>query len=200
MVEIGKKYGMLTCEGKDYSKDNRYYLFKCDCGKTCSAIGSNVQRGATRSCGCYRNHMLTNGLLHRKHGGKGSRLYTIWKDMRSRCDNPNGNRAHIYIEKGIKYCDEWNDFSNFRSWALDNGYDSKFTLDRIDCNKGYEPSNCRWASYTTQANNKNTNVIWEVFGESHTIAEWSEIMNVPYKRLWNRVNKLGWTPERALTR
>lgn len=100
---------------------------------------------------------------------------------------------------GITICDEWNDFAVFRDWAYSHGYDDELTIDRIDYNGNYEPDNCRWADAVTQANNTRSNHIIEYNGESHTMAEWSRIMNIPYHRLKDRINKCGWDVERALT-
>lgn len=84
------------------------------------------------------------------HHGKGTRLYTTWKNMRNRCSNSNRPDFKWYGGKGIKVCDEWNDFTIFRDWALNNGYTDELTIDRIDSNKNYEPDNCQWI---TQAKN-----------------------------------------------
>lgn len=146
-IEIGKKYNMLTCIKRDESKDRRYYIFKCDCGKTKSIIARNVASGATKSCGCRKNPSNT------KHGCHGTRIYRIWKNMRERCNNPNGSRANIYYDKGITICDEWDDFISFKNWSLKNGYADNLSLDRINGNGNYEPGNCRWATHIEQANN-----------------------------------------------
>lgn len=84
------------------------------------------------------------------HHGKGTRLYNIWKNMRGRCANENRPDFKWYGGKGIKVCDEWDNFTIFRDWALNNGYTDELTIDRIDSNKNYEPSNCQWI---TQAKN-----------------------------------------------
>ncbi|MDX1353088.1 MAG: hypothetical protein R3254_08750 [Thiomicrorhabdus sp.] len=88
------------------------------------------------------------------HGESKTRLYTIWQRMKSRCYDENNNRFEHYGARNIKVCEEWvNNFPNFKKWSLNNGYSDKLTIDRINNDLDYEPSNCRWASYTTQARN-----------------------------------------------
>ena len=124
-----------------------------------------------------RNH-VTHGL--RKHP-----LYSVWDNMKARCYRIKNNRYHNYGARGITVCDQWkNSFENFYNWAINNGYTSGLTLDRIDNNKNYTPSNCRFVDNRTQCNNRTSNVYIEYNNERHTIAEWSSILNLPYKKLW----------------
>ena len=88
-----------------------------------------------------------------KHGDSYKRIYRIWVGMKQRCENPTCAIYYKYGGKGIKICKAWQDYKNFRSWAYANGYSDDLTIDRKSNNKGYSPSNCRWASYTTQNTN-----------------------------------------------
>lgn len=91
-----------------------------------------------------------------KHGKIHTRLYRIWANMKTRCYNHKSNKRLDWQNKGIVVCEEWkNDFKAFYDWAITNGYKDNLTLDRIDNNGNYEPSNCRWATYSDQNNNKN---------------------------------------------
>ena len=119
----------------------------CDCGSTVAVSQSNLRTGNTNSCGCLSLERVT------KHEGKGTRLYNIWRGMRSRVKE--SSREHKkYYDKGVKVCDEWEDFAEFKKWSLDNGYTEDLTIDRIDSNKDYQPDNCRWVTMSVQNYNK----------------------------------------------
>lgn len=133
-----------------------------------------------------------------KHGMKKSRLYNIWCNMKARCNNPNHTYYHCYGAKGISVCEEWVDFASFSEWAIANGYSDTLTLDRIDPNLGYSPSNCRWVSMKTQENNRTNNKKITLNGVTHTVAEWADKIGVPYKTLYTRLFQLNWSIERAL--
>jgi hypothetical protein len=120
---------------------------------------------------------------------------------------PTSRTYKYYGERGISICDEWrDDFSVFYTWLLNNGYhepedDSRntlFTVDRIDVDGNYEPSNCRLVSMTEQANNKRNNRYETYNGETHTIAEWARMRGMPYKSFCNRLYR-GWSFERIMT-
>lgn len=157
---IGNKYERLKVI--KYIGNNKYnrsvWECKCDCGKICIADKNVLQQGHKQSCGCL-NH--ENHLFHpnrKSHGKCGTRLYRIWKKMKSRCNNKNDiDYKKWYGSRGIKVCDEWqNNFLNFYNWAMNNGYSDSLSIDRINVNGNYEPSNCKWSSDIEQANNRRT--------------------------------------------
>lgn len=97
-------------------------------------------------------------------------------------------------------CDEWkSDFIAFRDWAIANGYQESLTLDRVDNNGNYEPSNCRWETHQNQCNNTRRNHLLTFNGETHTIAEWARIKGIRCDTLERRINASGWSVEKALT-
>ena len=135
-----------------------------------------------------------------------SRIYKIYYAMKQRCFNPKTKNYSGYGGRGITVCQEWVDnFLCFYDWSIKNGYEeklengrNKLTLDRIDNNGNYEPSNCRWVVQKVNERNKRTNRIIEFNGEKRTIVEWSEMLNIPVSRLYNRLFD-GWSVERAFT-
>lgn len=120
--------------------------------------------------------------------------------MKTRCYNPSSNKYHAYGGRGIKVCDEWkNSFANFKKWALSNGYANNLTLDRINNNGNYEPSNCRWVTNKQNTNNTRRNRILTYNGENHTMSEWCEILGVKLQTLSARIYR-GWSVEDAITK
>ena len=131
------------------------WLCKCDCGNKTVVLGSNLRRGKTKSCGCWRQE---NGVNHAvsmtKHGQHNTRLYRIWNTMKNRCQNPNVHNYFRYGGRGITVCKEWQEFTPFYEWSTRNGYRENLTLDRIDNFKGYSPENCRWVTMKEQHRNR----------------------------------------------
>lgn len=134
-----------------------------------------------------------------KHGQYGSRLYETWQTMKKRCSNPNNRQYHLYGGRGIIVCDEWrNDFQAFYDWAMSHGYADDLTIDRIDVNGNYEPSNCRWATMKEQQNNRRNNHLITYNGETKTLKQWSEKIGIDWGVLYSRLKK-GWSIEKSLT-
>lgn len=130
---------------------------------------------------------------------KKPRLYTTWQSMKARCDLKTNTSYKWYGGKGISYCDEWREFAPFRDWAMANGYSDTLTLDRIDFNKDYSPNNCRWVTQKVQQNNRRTNHLVTIGGETHTIAEWADIYGINSGTIHSRLVG-GWSEENAITK
>jgi len=147
------------------------WLCHCSCGKQNKVLSGDLLSKSTQSCGCLKKDWLASDIQHQrnagkaraitltKHGGSNTRLYTIWKAMRSRCHRVKDKYYKDYGGRGITICTEWNDYSVFRDWAMENGYDStanfgECTIDRINNDEGYYPENCRWVDMKIQATNR----------------------------------------------
>ena len=127
-----------------------------------------------------------------------SRLYSIYIGMKERCSNPQHCAYSNYGGRGISYCEDWQTFQNFKTWAEQNGYTDNLTLDRIDVNGNYEPSNCRWSTFKEQQNNRTNNHLIEYNGELKTLQQWGEIFGIKWTTLYKRLQS-GWDIEKALT-
>jgi len=127
-----------------------------------------------------------------------NKLYKTYKSMKSRCNNPNVPEYHRYGGRGIRVCDIWeNDYDAFREWAIENGYDESLSIDRIDNDGNYEPSNCRWVDMLTQQRNKSNNRYIEIDGVKKTTSEWCELYNINLHTFYGRIRE-GWSDEDAL--
>lgn len=155
----GRRFGRLTITGRAENsrggKTQWHYL--CDCGAVGVAAGTNLLRGVTTSCGCYRKGKTISRLT--THGESHTRLYRVWQGMRERCYNNQHISYPLYGARGIRVCDEWREsYDRFKEWADASGYQHNAkrgdcTLDRIDVNGDYSPDNCRWVDMKTQCQN-----------------------------------------------
>ena len=125
------------------------------------------------------------------------RIRRIWGGIIRRCDNPNAEFYHRYGGRGITICDEWRDFEVFYKWALNSGYKDDLTIDRIDNDGNYEPSNCRWATQLEQNNNTRKNHYITYNNETKTVSEWARIYDIHRCVLNNRLRR-GWTFDDAV--
>lgn len=198
-----QRFGRLLVIRESDNKNRTAWECLCDCGNTVVVTTTGLRNKGTKSCGCLRAEIAEQ--THTIHGGSRksgrNRLYIIWSSMRERCFNPNHQAYSNYGGRGITICNEWEDFAEFRRWAISNGYDesqTSQTIDRVDVNQSYCPQNCRWISRSEQANNKRNNRYITYRGESRTIAEWSELFGIPYSLLYKRIVTRGWDAVRAI--
>ena len=132
------------------------------------------------------------------HGETKTRLHKIWESMIARCEYEKHPYYADYGGRGITVCDEWHSYIEFRDWAITHGYNDDLTIDRIKNEKGYDASNCRWATIREQQNNKRSNHIVYLGEVGHTISEWSEILGIGKTTIRMRLES-GWSDEDALT-
>lgn len=197
----GQKFGRLKVlyrtEDKYYpsGRHDVQYRCICDCGNEVDVLGIHLRSGHTQSCGCFRVDTTKKNMT--THGKTNTRIYTIWKNMKERCNNKNHDDYGLYGGRGISVCKEWeNDFTAFEKWANDNGYREDLTIDRKDVNGNYEPNNCRWVTQKEQCNNTRRNIVIEFNNEKHTLKEWSNILKIPYYTLYSRIYR-GWDYKKA---
>lgn len=184
----GQKYNRLSAiKFLEIRKNNAIWLFECDCGETIEGKASDVRRGHTKSCGCYHIDKIT------KHGIRHTKLYNIHSAIKDRCYNPNCKAYHNYGGRGITMCQEWLDSNSgvgkFYEWAMSNGYKEGLSIERINVNGNYEPSNCKWATYKEQNNNtRRTNFI-KINGVTKKLTEWAEISGLSTNVILDRYKK-----------
>lgn len=153
----GQKFRRLTaiCPVAKNNRNAVLWLCECDCGLDAIIESSSLVRGLTRSCGCLDREAHQLRPNRTTHGQSGTRLYRIWKAMKTRCTNPNTNDWKNYGGRGITVCPEWmNSFQAFFDWAVTHDYSDELAIDRINNDKGYSPDNCRWATMKEQRHNQ----------------------------------------------
>ena len=156
----GQKFGKLTVikvDENNHKRNQKHWLCKCDCGNITSVCTNKLKSGHTKSCGCYSREKAKK--VNTTHGLSKEPLYERYMGMKARCYNTNHESYKDYGGRGITVCDEWlNNYESFREWAMDNGYEPQYKLDRRDNDGNYEPSNCRWISHKSNMRNTRHNV------------------------------------------
>ena len=199
----GQRFGRLTVKNLDHKEkvkngSKTYWYCICECGRSAIIRTDHLTRNITHSCGCLERENIKNIGLPR-HGQSNTKLYFVWNSMRQRCRNYKTIEYKNYGEKGVTYCKEWEKFEPFYDWALKNGYKEGLSIDRIDVNGNYEPSNCRWVTMKVQQNNRSNNRLIEWNGKQQTVSQWSDELEISYKTIESRLNAYGWSVEKTLT-
>ena len=199
----GQRFGRLVVIHleDDYVSPSGYHkkrwLCHCDCGNDVIVWSGNLINSHTQSCGCQHLEKIATG--NTKHGIRNTRVYRIWTDIITRCENPNSEYYGKYGGRGIKMCDEWrNDPLSFYEWSIANGYADGLSIDRKNNDGNYEPSNCRWSNRVEQANNTSRNHYITYKDKTMTIAQWARETGLSNKTIADRL-ALGWDVESALT-
>jgi hypothetical protein len=192
----GQRFGRLVAIRRvPRPRHHTFWWCQCDCGGHAIAEASNLRKGCSTSCGCRITERAR--VLNRTHGRSGTREHRIWKNCKTRCYNTNNANYPAWGGRGITMCDEWrHDLARF--FADMGPCPAGHTLERIDNNGRYEPSNCRWASMREQSNNRRDNhrLTWD--GQTHTIREWERLRGFKRSAVRARIHR-GWSVERALT-
>lgn len=191
----GQRFGRLTVVRfiKPEEREAKQYNWwcKCDCGKEIKACAYKLKKGLQKSCGCLKEEMKPMiGEKSKKYKYSNKRLYSIWKGMVNRCYDKRNIRYKDYGGRGIRVCSEWKEsYDSFAKWAIENYYSPNaehgmFTIERKDIDGDYCPENCCWITNKEQQKNKRTTVYLEHNGEEKSVVEWSELLNIPYNKLY----------------
>lgn len=176
----GEKFNKLTVLYDPMRSDAKCKCL-CDCGNISYVRRYALISGHTKTCGCsHKKYTITN-----------RRIFRIWSNMIDRCKSTKRRDSKNYFHKGIRVCEEWQFYDNFEKWALNSGYADNLTIDRIDFNGNYEPSNCRWITIQEQQRNKETTTFYTYNGETHCLKEWSEITGINRGTLFSRIHDEG---------
>lgn len=164
----GQRFGRLVAIAplKSTSQGVRWECI-CDCGQRASVLTKKLRNGHTKSCGCLQ------ATVHVTHGRTRTPEYRAWQSMLARCDDPNGVMWHRYGGRGIKVCDRWRVFENFFA-DVGPKPGKGYSLDRIDNDGDYCPSNVRWATKIEQDTNRSTNIYYTYKGVTGTVAQIKE--------------------------
>lgn len=170
----------------------RLCIALCVCGNKKTVHKQNITRGLSKSCGCWNREILDKKT---KDAFSKTRTYRIYNGIKTRCYNKKNKAYEWYGKRGIKMCTRWNNYWNF---VEDMGFVTDgFSIDRIDPNGNYEPSNCRWANKLTQSNNTRTNKFIEFKGETKTMAQWCRELGLKYQLTAQRINREKWPIEKV---
>lgn len=197
----GQVFGRLTVITPHHTtRLGTYWNCQCDCGNKCVVLTTKLSNGNTISCGCRKSEIKNDiQKLNKSHEKSKTRLYKIYYGMKARCYRENYPNYSMYGGRGITICQEWlDDFMNFYNWAMENGYQDNLSIDRIDVNGNYEPSNCRWATAKEQANNTRSTILLTHNGKTKPASEWSRITGISRNTITRR-KRNGWTDEECLT-
>lgn len=195
----GQRFGRLTAIHKaDSLNGHTRWLCQCDCGNECIVHRSSLLTGNTTSCGCYKRENAKK--LYSSVRQNDKHLYAVWNGIKQRCYNKNSISYKNYGGRGITMDDEWaTNYESFYNWAMRSGYKRGLQIDRKNVDGNYCEENCRFVNLEVQANNKRNIKFYEINGISKSLPEWCREYNMDYYLVRQRVFKLGWNIEKALT-
>lgn len=191
---IGVKFGswtIIAVSHRPSDKAKKEFLCRCECGAEKLMRRHRIERGERMAC----TECRAAASLYR------DRLWKVWDMMHRRCEIPGTKAFGRYGGRGIYVCREWKMFDPFYRWAMANGYQPGQQLDRINNDGPYSSTNCQYVTRIANCNNRRDNHLITAFGESKTLSGWSrdERCRTNIKCLEQRINKLGWIPEKAIS-
>lgn len=192
----GRRFGRLVIIGFAGGCTDRFRWYcQCDCGNVSVVTKSNLVSGHTTSCGCY--HKERKLAASTRHGKSHTKVHNAWNAMLDRCTNANYEGYPLYGGRGIAVCERWRVFENFFA-DMGEPPSPQHSLDRIDVNGNYEPSNCRWATAKEQSRNRRSNVIVTYQGVTSCLLEHCERLALNY-HVVSRCLRKGWPLDLAIT-
>lgn len=191
LIPIGSVFGRLTVVGHTKIRGRQACECVCDCGATHVVASSDLRASRTKSCGCLNAEQRRVSNL--THGDSKKRLFKIWAQMIERC-KPGLVQSRNYGNRGIRVCREWQNYEGFREWALANGYRDDLTIERMDVNGNYSPSNCTWITRARQACNRRATIRVAFGGVTKCLSEWCREKGCNYHTAVSRYWK-GWSAE-----
>lgn len=190
-----ERYGRLVVIERSNTRP-RYFVCKCDCGNIKEVFTSHLKQQRIRSCGCLQKETISAIGKQTKHGFAGTKIYSVWSSMLSRCYNKNNPAYSNYGKRGIDVETSWHIFENFYK---DMGEAAEgLSLDRIDNSKGYSKENCKWSTWKEQASNRRSNVLIEYNGKVQNITQWSEELKTPRSKLYEQICRRKQNPKDVL--
>lgn len=161
----------------------------CKCGKECEIRSTSLRDGTTKSCGCHFLEVARKkGLAKKTHGMTGTRAYSIWTNMKNRCFSEKNKKYKDYGGRGITVCNRWK--SSFTNFFTDMGPPPEgYSIERIDVNGNYEPSNCKWATMKEQQNNRRNNLILEYQSQKYTLQQLCDLLNKNSDKVSQRLKR-----------
>lgn len=192
LIDItGKKFNRLTVVEISHRHNSEiYWKCKCDCGTFTTVSSKGIRYGKTKSCGCFHREQVSKRTT--THGMTGTQEYIAWYNIKARCYNKNHVSYANYGGRGIVICDRW--LESFQNFFDDMGLkpSKAYTIERLDNSEPYSPENCKWATYTEQANNKRNNHLVTIGNETKTTGQWAKVFNISPVTICSRVNR-KWT-------
>ena len=191
----GKRFERITVVDYAYTDKFRRAMWNCvcDCGKKTIIATGSLTSGDIKSCGCFHRDAVST-----KDGGSLHPLWSTWCAMMARCGNKKATSFERYGARGIFVCDEWHDFKQFLADMGDKPSE-KHQLERINNDDGYYQANCKWVDIKTQARNRRSTLYIDHHGERKSLAEWCDLLELPYKNTWRRIKQRNWSIEKAFS-
>lgn len=197
---VGNRYGRLIVvrRAENSLHGSTRWLCKCDCGNECVVHSVSLKTGNTTSCGCFKRDNAQK--LYSTVRQKDKHLYAVWNGIKQRCFNKNNSSYHNYGGRGITMDSRWaENYETFYNWAIKAGYKRGLTIDRINNDGNYCEENCRFVDRQVQANNKRNVKTYTINGKTQSLRDWCREYNIGHSLVYQRVSKLGWPIEKALS-